>query len=78
MIITNFKSADCEMHEAVKVWNVLTNDPDLQLAGIKQVFYFEPTRCGSANGVWERLIAKAKKLLVSGWSNRQMDKQTDR
>ena len=78
MIITNFKSADCEMHEAVKVWNVLTNDPDLQLAAIEQVFYFEPARCGSAGGVWERLIAKAKKLLVSGWSYRQLVKQTDR
>ena len=38
-------------NEAVKVWNMLTNDPDLQLAGIEQVFYFEPARCGSAGGV---------------------------
>ena len=71
---TNFKGADREMREAVKSWNALTDNPDLQAAGLEWIF--GPARCGSAGGVWERLIAIAKDLLVSVMRGQQVDAYT--
>ena len=60
---SNFRGADREMREALTKWKEENVNAELQPQGIEWVF--GPARCGSAGGVWERMIGLTKNLLKS-------------
>ena len=60
---SNFRGADREMREALMKWKEENVNAELQPQGIEWVF--GPARCGSAGGVWERMIGLTKNLLKS-------------
>ena len=68
---TNFIGANNDMHEARKSWNDITNDPALQATEIS--WSFGPAKCGSAGGVWERLIKSAKQHLKTVMKTKELD-----
>ena len=71
---TNFHGADREMREAMKSWNDKAGDDELVLNGIE--WNFGPARCGSAGGVWERLIGLTKRLMKSVLNDKVIDTDT--
>ena len=60
---TNFVSADRELREAAAKWN--KNELDHRLEEIGVQWTFGPAACGSAGGLWERMVGMVKKLLKS-------------
>ena len=71
---TNFRSADRELREAVTEWKKKAVSDELEVNNIEWIF--GPARCGSAGGVWERVIGLTKKLMKSVIGDKILDLDT--
>ena len=71
---SNFRGADREIREAVEKWD--KNEFAFKLSEKGIDWQFGPASCGSAGGVWERIIGITKKLIKSVIGDKILDLDT--